>query len=67
MIVLQVNGRSLELDGPTSLLTYLEKLGVNARAVAVELNGAILERSAYADAKLDEGDVVEIVRMVGGG
>ena len=67
MIVLQVNGRSLELDGPTSLLTYLEKLGVNARAVAVELNGAILKRSAYADAKLDEGDVVEIVRMVGGG
>ena len=67
VIVLQVNGRSVELDGPTSLLTYLEKLGVNARAVAVELNGAILERSAYADAKLDEGDVVEIVRMVGGG
>ncbi|HAC45653.1 MAG TPA: thiamine biosynthesis protein ThiS [Chloroflexi bacterium] len=64
---MQVNGRRVELNGPTALLTYLEKLGVSARAVAVELNGEIIERSAYADAKLDDGDVVEIVRMVGGG
>lgn len=67
VIALQINGRRVELDGPTALLTYLEKLGVSARAVAVELNGVIIERSAYPDAKLDDGDVVEIVRMVGGG
>ncbi len=67
MIALQVNGRSVQLEGPTPLLAYLEKLGVNAKAVAVELNGVIIERTAYANAKLDEGDVVEIVRMVGGG
>ena len=67
MIALQVNGRRVELDGPTSLLDYLEKLGVSPRAVAVEHNGVIIERSAYPDAKLEEGDVVEIVRMVGGG
>jgi sulfur carrier protein len=67
VIALQVNGRRVELDGPTTLLAYLEKLGVSARAVAVELNGEILERSAYEDAKLHDGDVVEIVRMVGGG
>ena len=67
MIALQVNGRRVELDGPTALLDYLEKLGVNPRAVAVEHNGTIIERSRYADAKLDDGDVVEIVRMVGGG
>jgi sulfur carrier protein len=67
MIALQVNGRRVELDGPTALLTYLEKLGVSPRAVAVELNGVIIERSAYEDAKLDDGDIVEIVRMVGGG
>jgi len=67
MIELQVNGRSVELDGPTSLLIYLEKLGVSARAVAVELNGVIVEQAGYANATLDEGDVVEIVRMVGGG
>ena len=67
MISLQINGRHVELEGTTPLLTYLDELGVSARAVAVELNGVIIERSAYADATLDEGDVVEIVRMVGGG
>jgi sulfur carrier protein len=67
VISVQINGRRVELDGPTPLLTYLEELGVSARAVAVELNGVIIERSAYADATLDDGGVVEIVRMVGGG
>jgi sulfur carrier protein len=67
VIALQINGRHVELDGPTTLLAYLERLGVSARAVAVELNGVIIERSAYEEAKLDDGDVVEIVRMVGGG
>ena len=67
MIALQINGRRVELDGPTSVLAYLEKLGVSPRAVAVEHNGVIVERSAYAESKLDDGDVVEIVRMVGGG
>jgi len=67
MIALQVNGRRVELAEPTPLLAYLETLGVSPRAVAVEHNGVIIERSAYTDAKLDDGDVVEIVRMVGGG
>jgi sulfur carrier protein len=67
VISLQINGRRVELDGPTPLLTYLEVLGVSAQAVAVELNGVIIERSGYTEATLDEGDVVEIVRMVGGG
>ncbi len=67
MIALQVNGRRVELDGPIPLLAYLEQLGVNPRAVAVEHNGTVIERAAYGDARLDDGDVVEIVRMVGGG
>jgi sulfur carrier protein len=67
MIVLQINGRRVDLEEPTNVLAYLEKLGVNPRAVAVEHNGVIIERSAYAGSMLEEGDVVEIVRMVGGG
>jgi sulfur carrier protein len=63
----QVNGRTVELDRPTPLLAYLSGLGVDHRAVAVEVNGEILEREHYASCTLGEGDVVEIVRMVGGG
>ena len=67
MIALLVNGKRVELDAATSLLDYIAKLGVEPRAVAVEHNGKILERSEYESAVLGDGDVVEIVRMVGGG
>ncbi|HEV2027372.1 MAG TPA: sulfur carrier protein ThiS [Candidatus Dormibacteraeota bacterium] len=67
MITLQVNGKQIELEGPTRLLDYLQRLGVNPRAVAVEHNGTIIERAAFEGVTLDGGDNVEIVRMVGGG
>ena len=67
MITLKINGRQVELDAPTPLLSYLETLGVSHRAVAVEHNGVILERDSYPQTTLKDGDTVEIVRMVGGG
>jgi len=67
MISLQVNGKPVELEQPTLLPDYLERLGVDPRAVAVEHNGEIVERSSYASVTLSDGDRVEIVRMVGGG
>lgn len=67
MIALQINGKRVELEGPTPLLAYLQRLEVSPRSVAVEHNGVIIQRDAYADAMLGDGDVVEIVRMVGGG
>jgi sulfur carrier protein len=67
VIALQVNGKRIELDGPMTLLAYLDDLDVNPRTVAVEHNGEILDRDEFATATLDDGDRVEIVRMVGGG
>ena len=67
MIALKINGKPVLLDGPTSVLVYLEILGVSPRSVAVEHNGVIIERDAYASTSLGDGDVLEIVRMVGGG
>jgi thiamine biosynthesis protein ThiS len=67
MIALQINGKRVELDQPTPLLAYLDMLGVDQRAVAVEHNRVIIERAVYANTILRDGDTVEIVRMVGGG
>ncbi len=67
MIELIVNGKPVELEQPTPLLSYLDMLGVNPRTVAVEYNGEIIDRSSFASTTLREGDKVEIVRMVGGG
>ena len=67
MISLKINGKLVELEGPTPLVAYLEALGVSPRSVAVELDGVIIEREAYPTTTLDDGNTVEIVRMVGGG
>lgn len=67
MISLRVNGKEVELEAATPLLDYLRALGVDARAVAVEHNGEIVERGRFDGVVLKEGDQVEIVRMVGGG
>jgi thiamine-phosphate pyrophosphorylase len=67
MVTLRVNGRTVELEAPTPLLDYVAGLGVDPRAIAVEVNGEILERDDYGGCTLGDGDVVEIVRMVGGG
>jgi thiamine biosynthesis protein ThiS len=67
MTRLAINGRDVELAGPTRLVDYLRQLQVDPRTVAVEINGRILERSEIPAAMLGEGDQVEIVRMVGGG
>ncbi len=67
MIRLRVNGRPVDLPRPTPLLDYLNGLGVDARTVAVEVNERILERDEFGLTTLADGDLVEIVRMVGGG
>ena len=67
MIDLQINGRQVRLESETPLLDYLARIGIEARAVAVELNGEIVERASFPDTRLRAGDEVEIVRMVGGG
>ena len=67
VIALQIHGKHIDLDDATRLLDYLARLGVDPRSVAVEHNGEIVERDRYGEITLRAGDVVEIVRMVGGG
>jgi sulfur carrier protein len=67
VISLRINGKEVELAAPTRLLDYLAGLEVDPRAVAVERNGEIVERARFEAVVLEEGDQVEIVRMVGGG
>jgi thiamine biosynthesis protein ThiS len=64
---LTVNGKPRNVEQPSTLLAYLESLGINPAIVAVEHNGEIVRRERYAETPLAAGDVLEIVRMVGGG
>jgi sulfur carrier protein len=64
---IQLNGQDHELPGPMTLDRLVERLGLDARKVAIERNLEIVPRSTYAATMLDEGDRLEIVNFVGGG
>ena len=67
MITLTVNGKQRELEGPIPLADFLQAINVPTQFTAVARNGRVLPREQYCQVTLQAGDVLEIVRMVGGG
>ncbi len=67
MITLTVNGKQRELEKVTALDLFLKDYGIDSQFVAVAYNGTVLRRDEFSNVKLGQGDVVEIVRPVGGG
>lgn len=62
-----IDGQPREFAEGTTVAQLLVALGVAGKPCAVELNRAIVPRSAHADRELREGDAVEVVGFVGGG
>lgn len=65
-IRITVNGEPCEVAPDLTVADLLATLALRGR-LAVEINGAILPRSRHAEQALAPGDVVEIVRAIGGG
>jgi thiamine biosynthesis protein ThiS len=67
---LVINGQPRELAALTSGATVqdlLASLAIKADRVAIEHNGSIVPRLAWAATPVAEGDRFEIVHFVGGG
>jgi sulfur carrier protein len=62
-----VNGESRSLQPGTSLAELVEKLGLEGKRIAVEVNRDIVPRSEYRDFRLSDNDKIEIVNAIGGG
>jgi sulfur carrier protein len=67
MIDLTVNGKPRPIEASVDLETYLLSFGLNLQFVAVGYNGEVIKKESFADLTLKDGDVLEIVRPVGGG
>ncbi|MCX5890368.1 MAG: sulfur carrier protein ThiS [Deltaproteobacteria bacterium] len=63
---LKVNGQDREVSA-TTVWGLLEELGLHPQGTVVERNREIVDREAFRDTPLSEGDVLELVRLVGGG
>jgi len=67
---MQVNGKQTPLPaGGSTLKAFLENGGYDPAAVAIEKNGAIVDKNApsFSSEPLREDDVLEIVFFMGGG
>ena len=62
-----VNGKPREAPEGTTVLTLLEEIKLNPQTIVVELNKTVLNRAAFGEKRLCEGDHLELVRLVGGG
>lgn len=62
----RVNGEAHTFD-EISVLTMLNRLGLEPRLLVIERNGDILHRQEWEHTALAPGDSFEIVTVVGGG
>ena len=63
---IHVNGES-EMLGAATLAALLEEKAIDARGIAIALNGSVVPRAAWRETTLKPGDAIEIVRARQGG
>ena len=67
---IKVNGeeKEIELDEENALLsTALNSMGYKSNTIIVELNKLIINSIKWGEVNLKDGDILEIVSIVGGG
>ena len=64
--MVKVNGKEIDTAGKT-ILELVEENGYKIDHVAVERNEEIVPKAQYGSVTVQDGDVIEIVRFVGGG
>ena len=64
---LTINGEEFIFTGGNTVRQLLAQLQLADRPVAVERNGKIVSYSTFDQAELTDGDVLEVVTLVGGG
>ena len=63
----QINGEPRDVPVGSTISAVIALLELAGRAVAVEVNKQLVPKRQHETTKLNEGDVVEIVTLVGGG
>jgi sulfur carrier protein len=65
-MLVTINGEQTDLDDVNTLAGLIEHLKLDGR-IAVEVNREIIPRSQFSQFAINNGDVIEIVRAIGGG
>lgn len=65
--MIKINGADREFNKPVTITELLNSEGYVPIHVAVELNGEIVRRKDFDTQLAADGDIIEIVKFVGGG
>ena len=61
------NGETKEITPDITLLSLIRDMNLNPDTVVAECDGRIVKRDEYDTLVLSEGNVLELIRFVGGG
>jgi len=66
-IHITVNGETRTVAPNATVRDLVQQLGLADAAVAVEVNRDVVPRRLHGETELSDGDVLEVVTLVGGG
>jgi sulfur carrier protein len=66
-IKIKINGKLSIINDNLTLLSYLKRLNIPLKKVAIELNQVIMDKNKLNKIQLKMGDKIEIVHFIGGG
>ncbi|HMU89829.1 MAG TPA: sulfur carrier protein ThiS [Pseudomonadales bacterium] len=66
-LTIQLNGVPQQVPAGLTIAGLIERLALQQRRIAVELNGTIVPRTLHAQQTVQAGDQIEVVTAIGGG
>lgn len=64
---ISLNGKPADVEAGITIKKLLDTKGINPNVVACELNLKIIRRANLENTRLNEGDTLEVIQMIGGG
>ena len=61
------NSETKEITPNTTLVSFIKDMNLNPDTVVAECDGRIIKRDEYDTLVLSDGNVLELIRFVGGG
>lgn len=62
-----LNGKPYVIENSNNLLNILKTLDINPQNLIAEVNGEIVTAKEFKNKIINENDVIELVKFVGGG
>ena len=64
---IKLNGKEKEIAEKISLTELIDELQLKNSPIVAELSGKIVKPEDYSSTILEDGNIVELIRFVGGG